>query len=366
MTRVRKWIVWKAIIPLGTLVTVVATVYFSASTLAVSNKQNEVTRQTAISERYSTAIEQLGSEVETIRIGGIYSLESIALESPDRALSVFNVLFAFIRSHSTKWVEPENRTQQSCPTPTVPSEEEREIYYEKFGNYVVKYDAPPDLQAAVDIFARSTTRLENGPDLKFDLTQACLARVNFSNANLRGVILSQATLAEADFTNADLTGAKFDGASPGNASTVSGRWVLGPAKFNGAKMDNIDFTEAARESTGFSNFNVLRLFNLDGASFFESKFDGVSFGYTESDVASVMPGIGVPHWKVFEGADLRGASLRDVNLAGSDLSLVKNLDEADLTGAYYTASTVWPGGFVPPPSADCYKASESSCIVFEE
>ena len=49
----------------------------------------------------------------------------------------------------------------------------------------------------------------------------------------------------------------------------------------------------------------------------------------------------------FADADLSGAKLIDAAiLSGADLSGA-NLLDTDLTGAFATSTTAWPGGFVP-------------------
>ena len=53
-------------------------------------------------ETYVKALEQFGSKDETIRIGAIYALERIALESMNRYhLPIMDVLCAYVRKHSS-------------------------------------------------------------------------------------------------------------------------------------------------------------------------------------------------------------------------------------------------------------------------
>jgi hypothetical protein len=53
-----------------------------------------------VTERYTKAIEQLGSDKLDIRIGGIYALERIARDSARDHPTVIEVLAAFAREHS--------------------------------------------------------------------------------------------------------------------------------------------------------------------------------------------------------------------------------------------------------------------------
>ena len=53
-----------------------------------------------MTDRYTKAIEQLGSGKLDIRLGGIYAPERIAHDSPRDHPTVLEVLAAFIREHS--------------------------------------------------------------------------------------------------------------------------------------------------------------------------------------------------------------------------------------------------------------------------
>ena len=55
-----------------------------------------------ITDRYSSAIAQLGNRNMTVRIGGIYALERIARDSQKDHWTVMEALCAFIRYESNK------------------------------------------------------------------------------------------------------------------------------------------------------------------------------------------------------------------------------------------------------------------------
>ena len=61
-----------------------------------------------MTDRYTKAVEQLGSDKLDVRIGGIYALERIARDSARDHPAVMEVLTAFIREHSREpWPLPE-------------------------------------------------------------------------------------------------------------------------------------------------------------------------------------------------------------------------------------------------------------------
>ncbi len=60
----------------------------------------QVNREGQLTERFTRAIDQLGSENTDIRIGGIYTLRRIADNSPPGRNTVQFVLGAFVRTHA--------------------------------------------------------------------------------------------------------------------------------------------------------------------------------------------------------------------------------------------------------------------------
>jgi Flp pilus assembly protein TadB len=62
--------------------------------------QTNADRQRRITESFSKAVDQLGSDKLEVRLGGIYSLERISKESPDDYWTVMETLTASIRERS--------------------------------------------------------------------------------------------------------------------------------------------------------------------------------------------------------------------------------------------------------------------------
>jgi hypothetical protein len=57
---------------------------FTARSFTLSRRTFELTEQGQVTDRYTKAIEQLGSDKLDVRIGGIYALERIVWDSPKR------------------------------------------------------------------------------------------------------------------------------------------------------------------------------------------------------------------------------------------------------------------------------------------
>ena len=81
--------------------------WFTARSFTLSRRTFELTEQGQVTDRYTKAIEQLGSDKLDVRIGGIYALERVARDSGRDNPTVIEVLTAFIREHSREqWPPP--------------------------------------------------------------------------------------------------------------------------------------------------------------------------------------------------------------------------------------------------------------------
>jgi hypothetical protein len=87
---------------LAPLLTLVAGVSVAAVALIRHFAQTDADRQRRITESFSKAVEQLGSDKLEVRLGGIYSLERISKESPDDYWTVMENLTAFVRERTRR------------------------------------------------------------------------------------------------------------------------------------------------------------------------------------------------------------------------------------------------------------------------
>ena len=181
-----------------------------AAELAVEAAQQavSVSQEGQITERFTRAIEHLGSENLATRLGGIYALERIAQDSEKDHWQVVEVLAAYVRENSP-WDDgaEKDATYKSVTTDirailTVLGR--RNVEYEKEGQILTLVGA--DLRGAV-------------------LERADFRRADFKHANLQRVFFKEANLQEADFFNAnfavaDLRGANLRGANLSGAKNL--------------------------------------------------------------------------------------------------------------------------------------------------
>jgi hypothetical protein len=199
---------------------------FAVGALLFTARNFTLSREGQVTDRYTKAIEQLGSDKLDVRIGGIYALERIARDSARDHPSVIEVLTAFIREHSHDHRPP--------PEPDVAQPER---------------STQADVQAALDVVGRRDAKRDIQPInlIRADLTGAYLFRAHLDDAVLAGADLADAFLAEADLTAADLTAADLADAHLADAKLTGAfliRADLTGAFLIGADLTGADLTDA--------------------------------------------------------------------------------------------------------------------------
>jgi hypothetical protein len=183
---------------------------FAAGALLFTARNYVLSREGQVTDRYTKAIEQLGSKELPVRIGGIYALERVARDSRRDHRYVMEVLTSFIREYSPEqW-------------PADPPAGE-------LGRWT-----RPDIQAAITVIGRrdASRDVKRDPyDRPIDLRGAVLIRANLNRANL-----ADAYLRDADLTGAYFRKANLDGADLRDADLVGARY-LNTATIAGARLD---------------------------------------------------------------------------------------------------------------------------------
>jgi Pentapeptide repeats (8 copies) len=152
-----------------------------------SEKNIQLTQERLVTERFSKAIDQLGSGKDEVILGGIYSLERIAKDSPKDRSTIMEVLSAFVRRNSpirkNSPIIPTNGLINSKPSKELPKNNPVTI----------------TVQAALTVIGR-----RNPPDGKIHKDV-----INLTRANLREANLSEANLREANLLGVKLFGAEW-------------------------------------------------------------------------------------------------------------------------------------------------------------
>jgi uncharacterized protein YjbI with pentapeptide repeats len=209
--------------------TAIKTVEIANQNAAIANKTVELTASRLITERFSKAVEQLGSDKLEVRLGGIYSLERIAQDSDRDHWTIMEVLTAFVREKSPLELA-KSKTEESFVEHGLQQSE-----IEKQSLLQVK----KDVQAALTVIGRRDGTKDQGKSLDLsrsnlglaNLRRADLINVNLSGANLSGALLTNALLnhallIRADFTDADLFFTKLNDADLSDAC-LSSAYLIG-------------------------------------------------------------------------------------------------------------------------------------------
>lgn len=123
--------------------------FFTAESLDATRSQLGLAEQGQVADRFKNAMEQLGAKEAPTRLGGIYGLERLMLDSPRDFATIVQVLSAYVR---------ERAPVSSCE----------------------QHEAPAtDIQAAITVLARRGEPPEK-MQYPIDLRNTCLRGIDFS------------------------------------------------------------------------------------------------------------------------------------------------------------------------------------------
>jgi hypothetical protein len=179
--------------------------------VAVDAREDAVARR--ITELYTKAVEQLGSDKAAVRLGGLYALERLAQDNEDQRQTIVNVLCAYL---CMPYQPPETE-----PLPDEASPDQRLEHRERAQERRVRLTA--QLILAAHLAPDDGNRFWRGTDL--DLSGALLTDFNLRKCQVRA----------ARFDGAIFTGkAWFDGATFIADVRFDGAIFTGDAWFGGA------------------------------------------------------------------------------------------------------------------------------------
>ncbi len=238
----------------------------------------KATEDKQITERFSKAVEQLGSYKIEVRLGGIYSLERIAIDSAKDHWTIMEILTSFVQEKSSL-----SATQE--------------------------HDLPPvskDVQAAITVIGRRDFQKDPKEEEKIlDLSSANLTQAYLNEAHLEGANLKEAHLEEAYLNEAHLEGANLKRAHLEGA-------YLNKAHLEGANLKEAHLERAHLEGANLKEAHLERA-HLEGAHLWMAHLEKVNFNRANLDNADLR------------GADLNKACFDNVKLEKIRYDGAKNL-----------------------------------------
>ena len=204
----------------------------------VAAKQADTAQQGLLNERYQTGAGMLGSDVLSVRLGGIYTLERLAKDhAKDYHIQIMSLFSSFIRN------PPKDQREGNAA--------DDEKAQDKGGRL---RDLNPklreDIQAIMECLGgRSDERreIEERENYFLDLSYTDLSGMVLWGANLSNTYLNDTNLSHAHLVGADLFYATLWNADLSH--TNLGRAILAKADLSGARLWGTNLAEADLSGT---------------------------------------------------------------------------------------------------------------------
>ena len=213
-------------------------------------KTIRVTQEGQITDRFNKAVDHLGQDRLSVRLGGIYALARIASDSEKDAPTITEIFTAYIR---------EATAASSLETPAT------------------------DVKSMMVILGTSDWAKGNVKDL----SGCILRRLELKNADLRNAILT-----DADLSGANLEGTRFDGVlMPG---AIMRKTHLRACSLKAADLTAADLWGATLRHANLQSAKILGV-TLDEATLFGASFKGATgadlpqFSAAIYDESTVLP-----------------------------------------------------------------------------
>jgi hypothetical protein len=243
------------ILQTGAGVLAAAALLYTARNFKLTRQALLLSESGQLTDRFSKAIEQLGSDIREVRLGAIFALERIARDSAADHPSVMDILTTFIRERASVGQSATGSDQV--------------------------HDGPPvDIQAALLVVGRravknDTRRLDlrgvqlSGAELHHaDLSGAFMPYSNFAGCSMHYVNLSGANLNRSNFNDSHLVEVNLSEAKLAEYATFVDAQLI-RSNLSGADIEDADFSRAE-----------LRDMNLTRVYLATAKFSGADLTWT--------------------------------------------------------------------------------------
>jgi uncharacterized protein YjbI with pentapeptide repeats/membrane protein implicated in regulation of membrane protease activity len=300
------------VLVLGALAAAVATYLFRS----FARERREESRERQLTERFMRAVDQLGHPALDVRLGGIYSLERLARESPENHVPIIEILAAYVREHAPWPPRARGLAGDGNGHPAAGAS--------PAGGRGAEARPRPstDVEAAVTTIGRRVVAQDTGAPIS--LVRTALAGASLTGAHLERALLIGANLEGADLFKANLDAADLEGAILRNAGLLLASLndtVLWAADAEGARLYGASLEGAALKGAN------LKSAGLTGANLKDAGLHSADLSGADLTGANL------------EGAGLEGANLEGANLQGA------NMRGAVVLNARYDETTIWPNGF---------------------
>lgn len=315
-----------------------------------ANQNARIAEQGLTTERLTRAIELLGEEKTSMRMGGIFGLEQIAESHEEERRKIARILSAYVRELAPRIEKKEERGDPPPDMRSVAQELHRRIkkYNDESEELLRKRR---DIEVAVEVLARIASKLTYEDRYNKQKRYLC----NLRNTELRDFRFIGMDLSEFDITNSNLTSAWLNSVNFARAilQNVDFKWArLDEACLIGARLDGV-----CLEST------TLKKANLSGARLDHGRLSGAHFEYANLRCAYLRSAnlIGAQFYGAdisgayFVNSDLSGARLTEANLSDAKFQGAKNMRQKQFDDAYYWKGFPPDMPEVPPNPSKTWK-----------
>lgn len=284
-------------------------------------------------ELYAQAVEQLGHAQAPVRLGALYSLESLAQDQPNRRQTVVDVLCSYLRMPYTPPGAPGPRAEpaaaQEMALPLSAHDPAQELQVRQTAQRILAtHLRRPADTSGLEAQGRPPKPNETfWPGINLDLTGATLVELD-----LRDVSVVAARFRRATFAGAALfDDATFTSAALFHEATFTGAAFFGDATITGATFYEATFSDIAE--FGMATFTEHAVFSgttfAGNAGFGGAYFTGVAeFERTTFTGAAYFRAATFTGNAGFGGADFTGAA----DFSAATFISTASFSEATFTG----------------------------------
>jgi len=255
-------------------------VYFTVRQIRATERTVLISQEGQITERFTRAVDQLGSDKLEVRLGGIYALERIAKDSKKDHPQIMEILTAYVRERSPVDInkgKPKNKILNKVAV---------------------------DIQAILTVIGRrnidfdiQSIYLSNTFLVEADLREANLQKTNFWEANLQAAFLKGTNLQEAILRGTNLQ------------RTYLGDANLRKAYLMKANLQNAILCDADLQEANLLGINLQEV-DLRRANFQEAYLGGANLQEADLEGANLSS---IQSWKNIKSMD--GAIIKSVKNA---------------------------------------------------
>jgi hypothetical protein len=255
---------------------------FTARTLRISEQTFRLSERGNITDRYTRAADQLGSDKAPVRLAGLYALEQLAQDIPEQRRTIVSLVCAYLQMPHTP---PEDRPVRPAAEDSGPEgldtaeqgqmkqeekrfqkrvqQHERQVQEHRVRTTAqrilqrhLSHTAPADVRWEERVLDLSGACLVGAPFIETDLTEADLSGADLTQAHLERAHLNGANLIAAKLCGAEMNGAELRGARLGGADLAQAQLIgadVTHADVRAADLTGADLVEAEVGSIHWDN-----------------------------------------------------------------------------------------------------------------